>query len=262
MASDGADWLAPAARLLEPAAALFQPAFEALLRAPKWTGWALFAFGVLLIALGRQGQRPLMGALVGAACWWAAVTLGLAGKPLAADLPSAEPLAAAGLGALLGALLPSWTRALALGGLGAAFGDWLARRLGAPPLAGALPLAVLLFLVAFVNEQTFAVLLPPLGAAPALVFGLVRSLPAEIRGRYLPLSDCRVLLVATGLLALALLPLAISREARARRRKQALAESGEDLTERAKRAAQKAVFESAAERAKESRAAKASDELH
>ena len=70
-----------------------------------------------------------------------------------------------------------------------------------------------------------------------------------------------MLVVASAVVALALLPLAIEREARLLRRKKAREQSGEDLSERAKRAAQKAVFESAAERARKARAGPG-DELH
>src|SRR5205085_1229144 len=83
--------------------------FEALLRGPDWLGPALIAFAVLLVALGRFGQRLLMAAVFGGAFYWAALQLkfGNGGKG------SSAALITAGCGAALGALLPAWTLAVA-----------------------------------------------------------------------------------------------------------------------------------------------------
>src|SRR5438128_8709654 len=141
MAPRDGEWLGLAA-LIEPPAAPLRPAFEALLKGPDWLGWALVGFAALLLALGRRGQRALMAAVVGGAALWAARRFGLA-----------EPMQwlVAALGAALGALLPGIARAVALAGAGAAFGEWFSIQLGVSPLCVALPLAVLCFLVGFVN---------------------------------------------------------------------------------------------------------------
>ena len=250
----GSDWLGPLAPALRPAAQFLEPAVFWLLGLPPWSGWALIAFGLLFVALGKHGQRPLLGLVCALGFYQAAIVLGLA-KVGPSGAPPAIALGVAALGAALGALLPSWTRGLLFGGVGAFLGQLLAVSLGLPALAGAMPLAILFFMVAFVNEAAFAVGLPPLGAAVAIVVGALISLPLQFRGEHRFLTDPAALLIAAFVLLVVLLPIGIEREARSLRRQQEREQSGEDLHEKAQRAAQKAVFEAAAERAKAERAA-------
>lgn len=250
----GPDWLGPIAPVLHPAAEAVQPVVSYLLGLPDFVGWGLIAFGIALVALGKHGQRPMMGLLCAIGFCWGALALGLARLP-PSGLPPSIALGCAAAGAALGALLPSWTRGLLFGGIGALIGQWLAVHTGLPALAGALPLAILMFMMAFVNETAFAVLLPPIGAALAVVCGVVVSLPLQVRGEHRFLTDPISLILACVVLAAALLPVAIEREARSVRKQKAREASGEELEEKAQRAAQKAVFETAAARAKAERAA-------
>lgn len=223
----------------EALAALARTLFEALLRGPDWIGWALIGLGAAMVALGRQGQRVLMAALCGAAAYWAAQQFHLGtirGAPVG--------WIAAGAAAAFGAFLPAWSRAAIFGACGYACGHWLAASLEIETFWVAIPLGALLFLIGFVNDLYFSVVLPPVAAAPALVAGIVRSLPAHIRGAHRPLTDVRVVLIASAVLAAIFVPIALHRVARVRRRKQAKRESGDELKEAAQRAAQKAVFES------------------
>jgi hypothetical protein len=236
-----ASWLGPLEKYLNPVAALAQPPVEALLRAPDEAGWALISLGILLMALGRHGQRLLIAVLTGAAAWWGAEHLWAGTKVSWTD----RALLGALLGCALGALLSRWLRSLLCGAGGAALGHWLAERTGFPPWPVAGVMAAIAFFLSYGIDRTLAVLLPPLAAAPALVAGAVRVAP-KLQSLQAAHGGASALLIASLLLAMLLIPLALEREARAQRRRASKLQGSDDLKKAATRAAQKAVFEKAA----------------
>jgi len=202
------------------------PVLSALQRQPSWTAWALVGFALLLVFLGRHGQRPLMGAVLAASLGAAAAAF--LGTPApGAAMPRLPALAAGAFGLAVGFALPGQAGALACGIGGGLLGRWLATSLGVPwPLfLGAAPMAGLFFAVGFVNQRHLAVVMPPVAAAIA---GALAS--ARILGVY----DAGMLLAAVALLCAIFIPLAIERDARARRRAAAQADAA--LKERVKAA--------------------------
>jgi hypothetical protein len=174
------------------AALALQVAYDQLLHAlPDWVPWALFAVALLLVVLGREGQRVLAGILLLCGVILA-VRLGLAPHFPGSPLP-AVAMIIAGAGALaVGLAWPSWGTAVALGGaLGTAFAltsRWLASlyvsSLPWPWLA--IPAALFGFFVALSRYERFSLLLPPLAAAVALTLGLSRRLGPHLAGAAVP----------------------------------------------------------------------------
>jgi hypothetical protein len=174
------------------AALAVQVAYDRLLHEiPDWIPWALFAIALLLVALGREGQRVVAGIVLLCGVILA-VHLGLAPHFPGSPLPAVAMIVAGAAALAAGLAWPSWGTALALGGaLGTAFAltaGWLARlylsSLPWPWLA--VPAALLGFFLALAHYERVSLVLPPLAAAVALTLGLSRRLGPHFAGAAVP----------------------------------------------------------------------------
>jgi len=196
-----------------------QVAYDRLLHAlPGWLPWALFAVALLLVLLGREGQRVVAGLLLLCGVILA-VRLGLAPHFPDSPLPAVAMIVAGAAALAVGLAWPSWGTALALAGaLGTIFAltvHWLATlyvsSLPWPWLA--VPAAAFGLFLALSRYERFSLLLPPLVAAVALTLGLSRQLGPHFAGAAVPqLAELPWVAALLFLTAVPFFALALSRD--------------------------------------------------
>jgi hypothetical protein len=193
-------------KLLSSAMTGAQHALDLAIAWPRWTAFALLSFAIALTLLGRQGQRLLAGTC------FAALVVGFALlflRPQAPgeDWPGLVAVIGGGAAFALGIGLPGWTTALlsavtlgALGGLGAI------HLVGAPWLAGALPLAILGLFLGLANHLFWGLWIPPIAAAFSFTLAIAKLSAMEA------LTHADIALATAAVLAVALLAISLERD--------------------------------------------------
>lgn len=193
--------------------ARLQEWLDAALRAPAWAGYALLSLAALVTLLGRHGQRPLNGALLGGGMF-ALAFLGLRGV-LHAWAPGVVAIVAGVVIAVVSMVEVGWSTAVVVGlmfGCGGALAAW---QLGIPAWGLAPPLGGFGLFVGVVNHKRVSVMVPPLFASLFIALGAAISWAPHWRGAALwQLNDIDWALGLWGVLAVVLLALSFEREYR------------------------------------------------
>ena len=218
-----------------------QLALDQAVRAPQWLGFGLVGLALVVTLLGRHGQRPLNGALLGGA---AALLMFFGLRGLHGWAPGVGAIIAGVLAALFGFVAVGWGTAFLMAAMLATGAGFAAHLLGLHPFLGAAPAAGIGLFLGMANHVRLSLWLPPLFSALLATLGATIAWAPHGRGASLYLlNDVRwVLGVAAGLLV-PLLALSFERDYRKRKRLAARTKQMDDDALAKKVASQRSAFE-------------------
>jgi hypothetical protein len=217
---------------------------DAIVRAPRWAGYALIGLAALITILGRRGQRPLNAALLGGGA--VALALFTLRGALHEWVPGVVAIIGGVLLACLGLFAGAWGTAFVMAAILGGAGALAAHKLGLFWPVGLAPLFGLGLFVGIGNQKPLALALPPVFSAIFIAVGAaIAWAPHQHGAKLWQLNDVSWTLGLALLLLAPLLVLSFERDYRRKRRLAARTRQMEDVELQKRIAAQKKSFDRA-----------------